>query len=144
MPDLAVNPYILLSGAILAEVIATTALQYSEGFSNPLPTGIVVIGYIVSFYLLSHVLGQLPIGPVYATWSAAGIVLIATIGTLFLGQQIDLAGVVGIALIIGGVYLLNVVFRHFCSLTRLFRPLLAIMWLLTRVSSMDRRQYLAL
>lgn len=103
------NPYVLLGGAILAEVIATTALQYSEGFSNLLPTGIVVVGYIISFYLLSHVLTQLPIGPVYATWSAAGIVIISTIGTLFLGQRMDLAGVVGIALIIGGVYLLNVV-----------------------------------
>lgn len=103
------NPYVLLAGAILTEVLATTALQYSDGFSNPLPTAIVVIGYLISFYLLSMILGQLPIGPVYATWSAVAIVLITVIGTMFLGQQIDLAGVIGIALIIGGVYLLNVV-----------------------------------
>jgi small multidrug resistance pump len=100
---------VLLAGAIFSEVIGTTALQYSDGFSNLLPTGILVIGYLTSFYLLSIILGQLPIGPVYATWSAVAIVLITIFGTVVLGQQIDLAGVVGIALIIGGVYLLNVV-----------------------------------
>lgn len=103
------NPYVLLAGAIFSEVIGTTALQYSDGFSNLLPTVIVGLGYLVSFYLLSIILGQLPIGPVYATWSAVAIVAISIIGTVFLGQEIDLAGVVGIALILGGVYLLNVV-----------------------------------
>lgn len=103
------NPYVLLAGAIFSEVIGTTALQYSDGFSNLLPTAVLVVGYLISFYLLSLILGQLPIGPVYATWSAVAIVLITIIGTVFLGQQIDLAGVVGIVLIIGGVYLLNVV-----------------------------------
>lgn len=104
-----VNPYVLLVVAIFFEVIGTTALQYSDGFSNPLPTAILIIAYLISFYLLSIILGQLPIGPVYATWSAVAIALITIIGTVFLEQQIDLAGVIGIALIIGGVYLLNVV-----------------------------------
>jgi small multidrug resistance pump len=104
-----VNPYVLLAGAILSEVIGTTALQYSDGFSNLLPTGVLVVGYLISFYLLSIILGRLPIGPVYATWSAVAIVLITIFGTVVLDQQIDLAGVIGVALIIGGVYLLNVV-----------------------------------
>jgi small multidrug resistance pump len=104
-----VNPYILLAGAILFEVMGTTALQYSDGFSNILPTAIVVVGYLISFYLLSLILGKLPIGPVYATWSAAAIVILTVIGTVFLNQQIDLAGVVGVAFIIVGVYLLNVI-----------------------------------
>ena len=103
------NPYVLLGIAVVIEVIATTALQYSEGFTNPFPTAVVVIGYLISFYLLSQILSQLPIGPVYATWSAGAIVLIAAIGAVLLGQQLDLAGVAGIALIITGVYLLNVV-----------------------------------
>ena len=108
-PNPTMNPYVLLGIAVIIEVIATTALQYSEGFTNPFPTAVVVIGYLISFYLLSQILSQLPIGPVYATWSAGAIVLIAAIGAVFLGQQLDLAGVAGIALIIGGVYLLNVV-----------------------------------
>ena len=108
-PDPAMNPYVLLGMAVVIEVIATTALQYSEGFTNPLPTAVVVIGYLISFYLLSQILGQLPIGPVYATWSAGAIVLIAGIGAVFLDQQLDIAGVAGIVLIITGVYLLNVV-----------------------------------
>ncbi|EMA43000.1 cation/cationic drug transporter [Halococcus morrhuae DSM 1307] len=103
------NPYVLLAAAIVSEVIGTTALQYADGFSNLLPTGVLIAGYLTSFYLLSLILDQLPIGPVYATWSAVAIVLITIIGTLFLGQRIDLAGVIGMALIIGGVYLLNVV-----------------------------------
>ena len=103
------NPYVLLAGAILCEVIGTTALQYSDGFSNLLPTAVLSIGYLTSFYLLSLILSQLPIGPVYATWSAVAIVLITIFGVVVLGQQLDLAGVAGIALIIGGVYLLNVV-----------------------------------
>jgi small multidrug resistance pump len=104
-----VNPYVLLAGAILCEVIGTTALQYSDGFSNLLPTAIVIVGYVTSIYLLSLILGRLPIGPVYATWSAVAIVIIAIFGIIVLGQQLDLAGVIGIALIIGGVYLLNAV-----------------------------------
>ena len=108
-PDPAMNPYVLLAMAVVIEVIATTALQYSEGFTNPLPTAVVVIGYLISFYLLSQILSQLPIGPVYATWSAGAIVLIAAIGALFLGQKLDLAGIAGIAFIVTGVYLLNVV-----------------------------------
>jgi len=103
------NPYVYLAGAIITEIIGTTALAYSDGFSNLVPTAIVFAGYGSSFYLISQVLGQLPIGPVYATWSAAGIVLIALIGVVLLDQQLDLAGIVGIALIVGGVYLLNVV-----------------------------------
>ena len=103
------NPYVLLAAAILFEVIGTTSLQYSDGFSNLVPTAGVAIGYLISFYLLSIILKQLPIGPVYATWSAVAIVAITIIGTVFLEQQIDMAGLIGIALIIGGVYLLNVV-----------------------------------
>lgn len=61
------NPYVYLAAAIIFEVIATAALQYSEGFSNPLPSALAILGYGSAFYLLSQVLGQLPIGPVYAT-----------------------------------------------------------------------------
>ena len=103
------NPYIYLAGAIIAEVIGTTALNFSEGFTNPAPSIGVLIGYGASFYLLSLALEELSIGLAYATWAAIGIAAIAAIGILFLGEEIDVAGVVGIGLIIAGVYVLNIV-----------------------------------
>jgi len=103
------NPYLSLVGAIIAEVIGTTALNLSEGFSNVLPSIVVIIGYGVSFYLLSLALEQLPVGTMYATWSGIGIVAIAIVGIVFFNERIDLAGVIGFGFIIAGVYLLNIV-----------------------------------
>jgi small multidrug resistance pump len=70
------SAYVLLAVAIVAEVVATSALRASEGFSRLVPSVIVVIGYGISFYLLSLTLKSLPVGIVYAVWSGAGIVLI--------------------------------------------------------------------
>jgi len=103
------HPYVLLGGAIASEVVGTTALKLSEGFSRPLPSVGVVIGYGLAFYLLSLTLEELPVGTVYATWAALGIVAIAAIGALAVDEPVDLAGVAGIALIVAGVYVLNVV-----------------------------------
>lgn len=103
------NPYIYLVGAITAEVIGTTALDLSDGFTNPLPSIGVLLGYGASFYLLSLTLDELSIGLVYATWTAAGVVAISVIGVVFLGEEIDTAGAVGIGLIIAGVYVLNII-----------------------------------
>ncbi|WP_276299481.1 DMT family transporter [Halorussus lipolyticus] len=99
--------YLYLGAAIAAEVTGTTALKFSDGFENVLPTLVVVVGYVGSFYLLSLTLQELPIGLVYATWSAVGIVAAALVGVAFFEETIDLAGVVGMALIIGGVLVLN-------------------------------------
>jgi len=95
--------------AILAELFGTTALNLSSGFTRPLPSVGVVVGYGVSFYLVSLVLEDLPIGLVYGTWSAVGIVGIAAIGVVAFDEPVDLAGLPGIALIGAGVYVLNVV-----------------------------------
>lgn len=102
------NPYVLLGSAILAEVIGTTSLKLSQGFSRPLPSLGVLLGYGVAFYLLSLTLEELPVGVVYATWAALGIVCIAAIGVVAFNEQVDVAGVVGISLIIAGVYVLNI------------------------------------
>ncbi|MFC3957774.1 DMT family transporter [Halovivax cerinus] len=102
------NPYALLAGAIVSELVGTTALNLSEGFSRPIPSAVVVIGYGLAFYLLSLTLEELPIGVVYATWAALGIVGVAAIGLVAFDDPIDLPGVIGIALIIGGVYCVNV------------------------------------
>jgi len=101
------NAWLSLALAILAEVIGTSALKASEGFSRLLPSVVVIGGYGVAFYFLSLTLKQIPVGIAYAVWSGAGTVLITLIGVLVFRQKIDLAGVVGIALIVAGVLVLN-------------------------------------
>lgn len=103
-----VNPYVWLAGAIVSEVAGTTILKLSDGLQNTV-LGVVAVGlYVVSFYFVSLALTELPVGLVYATWSAVGIVGLALIGVVYFGEQVDLAAVVGIALVIGGIVLLNV------------------------------------
>ncbi|MFG1423631.1 MULTISPECIES: SMR family transporter [Roseixanthobacter] len=99
--------YVLLLVAITAEVIATSALKAAEGFSKPLPSVIVVIGYAVAFYCLSLTLKVLPVGIAYAIWSGVGIVLVAAIGLVVYGQKLDLPAVIGLGLIIAGVLVVN-------------------------------------
>lgn len=95
--------YLYLSIAIAAEVIATSALKASEGFTRPLPSIIVAAGYATAFYFLSLVLKTVPVGVAYAIWSGAGIVLIALIGWVVLKQPLDLPAVLGMGLIVAGV-----------------------------------------
>ncbi|MGH3829678.1 MAG: DMT family transporter [Pseudonocardiaceae bacterium] len=99
--------WILLIGAIAAEVIATSALKLSDGFSKPLPSVVVAVGYIASLLLLAQVLKQLQVSVVYAIWSGVGTAAVAVIGTLVLKEPLTVAKVVGILLIIGGVVTLN-------------------------------------
>ena len=103
------NPYVLLAGPIVAELVGTTALKLSAGFSKPIPGLGVVVGYGLAFYLVSLTLEELPIGVVYGTWAAVGIVGVAAIGVAVFDEPIDLAGLVGIGLIIAGVYCVNVI-----------------------------------
>lgn len=103
--------WVVLSVAIFAEVIATSAMQASDGFTRPLPAVATVMGYGVAFYFLSLALRTIPVGVAYALWSGIGIVLIALIGWLAFGQRIDGWGVVGMGLIIAGVMVLNFLSR---------------------------------
>lgn len=98
----------MLGLAIVAEVIGTTALKASDGFTRLAPSLIVVVGYAVAFYCLSLVLKSIPVGVTYAIWSGLGIVLITVVAFLVYGQRIDLAGLIGMGLIIAGVVVLNV------------------------------------
>ena len=102
------NAWMLLGLAIVAEVIGTTALKASASFTRLVPSLIVVVGYGVAFYCLSLVLKSVPVGIAYAVWSGLGIVLITVVAWLLYGQRIDLAGVIGMGLIIAGVVVLNV------------------------------------
>ncbi len=101
------NAWLSLSLAIIAEVVATTALKSSEEFSRLWPSVIVVAGYATAFYFLSTTLKHLPVGVAYAVWAGAGTVLITLVGIWLYRQTLDLAGVIGIALIIAGVLVLN-------------------------------------
>ena len=100
-------PFLYLAVAILAEVIGTSALKASNGFTAWLPSLVVVAGYGVSFYFLSLALRTIPVGIAYATWSGVGIVLISVIGWALFRQRLDAAALVGIGLIIAGVIVIQ-------------------------------------
>lgn len=100
--------WLYLAIAILAEVIATTALKASDGFSRFYPAAITVVGYGVAFYCLALTLRVIPVGIAYAIWSGAGIVAISVIGYVMFKQTLDAAAIAGIGLILAGVVVLNV------------------------------------
>jgi small multidrug resistance pump len=99
--------WLFLAIAICAEVVATSALKASEGFTRLIPSILVVVGYAISFYLLSLTLKVIPIGITYAIWSGVGVVLISLAGWYFYDQKLDLASIIGISLIVAGVMVLN-------------------------------------
>lgn len=103
--------WLFLGMAIIGEVIATSALKSSEGFTRLVPSVIVVTGYAAAFYFLSLVLKTIPVGIAYAVWSGLGIVLVTGIAWLLHGQKLDGWGFLGIALIISGVAVLNLLSR---------------------------------
>lgn len=105
------NKWLILGIAIVAETIATSALKSSEGFSRFWPSAIVVAGYGIAFYCLSLTLRVIPMGVTYAVWSGIGIALITLVGWLVYGQKLDAAALIGIALIIAGVIIMNVFSR---------------------------------
>jgi small multidrug resistance pump len=100
--------FVYLILAVVAEVIATTALKSSAGFTRLAPSAVVVVGYGLAFYLLSLVLRTLPVGVAYAIWAGLGIVLVTLMGVLVFGERPDMPAVLGISLIVAGVVLLQV------------------------------------
>ncbi len=100
--------WFFLAIAIIAEVTGTTALQSSAGFTRLIPSVIVVVSYVISFYFFSLTLQTIPIGIAYAIWAGLGIVLIAVVGWWAFGQKLDMAAVLGMVLIIIGVLVINV------------------------------------
>ena len=100
--------FVILFFAILSEVIATSSLKYSEGFTKPIPSVVVAVGYGLSFYLLSIALKTMPIGVAYAIWSGVGLVLTVIAGIILWRETLDWARVTGIVLILAGIVLINV------------------------------------
>ncbi len=100
--------YLYLAIAVIAEVVATSALKATEGFTKLIPTIIVAIGYGMAFYFLTLVLKTIPLGITYAVWSGLGIILVTIIG-IFLYKQIpDIPAIIGISLILSGVIVIHI------------------------------------
>lgn len=100
--------WLYLAIAIAAEIVATTALKASDGFSRFYPSAITVAGYGLAFYCLAITLKTIPVGIAYAIWSGVGIVAISLIGYVLYKQALDAAALLGIGLIVAGVVVLNV------------------------------------
>lgn len=100
--------YLYLAIAIVAEVIGTSALKAAEGFTRPLPSIVVAVGYGVAFYFLSLALRQIPVGIAYAIWSGVGVALITVVGWLVFRQRLDAPALAGILLIVAGVVVIQV------------------------------------
>lgn len=105
----AMQTFLILFFAILSEVIGTVSLKLSNGFTKPVPSIVVVIGYGASFYLLSLALKAMPIGMAYAIWSGVGLILTVIAGMILWRETLDWARVVGIVLILIGVIFINVI-----------------------------------
>lgn len=100
--------YLPLAIAIIAEVIATSALKSSAGFTRLWPSVVVVLGYGIAFWCLAITLKTVPVGVAYAIWSGAGVALVTLIAWLLFDQKLDAAALIGIALIVAGVVVLQV------------------------------------
>lgn len=99
--------WIYLMFAIIGEIIATSALKASNGFTQLIPSILVVVGYSFSFYFMSLTLKMMPLGITYAIWSGVGIVLISIIGYFFFNQKLDVPAIIGISLILSGVVVIR-------------------------------------
>lgn len=103
--------YIYLLVAILFEVVATTALKETQGFTRLVPSLVSMIGYGLAFYFLALTLRTMPVGVIYAIWSGAGIVLITAIGWVWFRQALDMPALIGMGFIIAGVLIINLFSR---------------------------------
>lgn len=99
--------FLFVGGAIIAEVIGTTALKASDGFSKLWPSLVTIVCYAAAFYLLSLAMRYMQMGIIYAIWSGVGIVLISLVGMILFGQKPDVPAVIGLSLIVAGVLVIN-------------------------------------
>ncbi|MEU5911591.1 multidrug efflux SMR transporter [Micromonospora sp. NPDC047527] len=104
--------YVLLGIAIAAEVVATSLLKSTAGFSRLWPTLACVVGYLLAFLLLAQAVKEIPVGVAYALWSGLGTATIVAIGAVFLDEPVGLAKLAGIGLIIAGVVIVNLAGEH--------------------------------
>ncbi len=110
--------YLFLALAIVLEVIGSSFMKASDGFSKVVPTTITVVTYIACFFFLSQALKSIPLGVAYAIWGGLGIVLTSVISVVVFKQSLDIPAIIGIVLIVSGVIVMN--FFSFCLLYILF------------------------
>lgn len=99
--------WLYLAIAIVSEVVATSAVKSSENFTHLVPSILVVVGYGIAFWFLSLTLKTIPLGVTYAIWSGAGVAIVSVVGVIVYKQALDIPAMVGIALIVSGVIVLN-------------------------------------
>jgi small multidrug resistance pump len=99
--------YVYLGIAIVAEVVATSALKSAAGFTRMVPSIVVVLGYGIAFFFLSLTLDTIPVGIAYAIWSGVGVVLVSLLGWVLYQQALDTPALIGVALIVAGVIVIN-------------------------------------
>ncbi|MBD9633315.1 multidrug efflux SMR transporter [Pseudomonas sp. PDM18] len=99
--------YLYLAIAIVAEVIATASLKSVKGFSTPLPLVLVIVGYAISFWMLTLVVRSIPVGIAYAIWAGLGIVLVSIAALVLYQQKLDTAALLGMGLIVSGVVVIQ-------------------------------------
>ncbi|GAB3958505.1 multidrug efflux SMR transporter [Streptomyces sparsus] len=102
----------MLASAIFAEVLATTSMKYSDGFTRLWPSLGTAVGYLIAFYLLAQTLRTMSVGTAYAIWSGAGTAAVAVIGMAFIGEAVTAAKISGLLLVIAGVVMLNLDGAH--------------------------------
>lgn len=102
------NQWLFLSVAIVSEVVATSALKASNGFTQLWPSLVVIAGYAIAFFFLSLTLRTMPVGVAYAIWSGVGILLVTLIAWFVFKQSLDIPAIIGLALIVAGVVVLQV------------------------------------
>lgn len=99
--------YLFLALAIVLEVVGSSFLKVSDGFTKVIPTIIMIVAYIACFYFLSLALKYFSLGVAYAIWAGLGIVLTATISVVIFKQNLDIPAIIGMLLIIAGVVVIN-------------------------------------
>ena len=105
------RPYLFLLVAICGEVAGTLSLKASDGFTRLWPSVFTVLCYVLTFYMLSLAIRTIPVGVAYAIWSGLGIVMISVLSLVLFRQHLDLPAILGMALILAGVLVINLFSR---------------------------------
>jgi small multidrug resistance pump len=102
------SAWLLVATSVIAEVVGTVALKYSDGFSKLLPSGAAAACYTLAIWLMAVAMRQLDMGITYAVWAASGIAITALVGVAFFGEHLGTVKALGLACVVGGVVMLNV------------------------------------